>query len=296
MAINEYSITTSDGKTSYKIPANQTNLDTSITLIGHGMPNYGEQQNENFLHLLENFAKNEQPNNPIVGQLWYYKDDENKKYELRVCRVASTENSVWDTLSIVYNVAPTFPKTGDIWYDEISHELKVYDDKLDEWNIIGPIDVIHTDKNFIPTSINTGDKNTSITIPYSDLDIDVNNFEDGDPRNSGCLCLVTIKILAKEVVLNYDTIYDKYEPKCCVWIYRFVINSYKEVVNDISTYTRKIIGYPTYELLAKTDETDWSVDVIEGSEGFEIKVTDNSSITNDNITIVVGYEKEVVKV
>ncbi|KKM79173.1 hypothetical protein LCGC14_1352580 [marine sediment metagenome] len=45
---------------------------TSLSLIGRGTLNYGERFNENFLHLLENFASDgTEPTDPIVGQLWY---------------------------------------------------------------------------------------------------------------------------------------------------------------------------------------------------------------------------------
>lgn len=44
---------------------------TSITLTGKGLPNYGEIQQENFIHLMENFASQFPPSNPTIGQLWY---------------------------------------------------------------------------------------------------------------------------------------------------------------------------------------------------------------------------------
>ena len=44
---------------------------TSLTLIGKNFAGYGEVLNENFVHLLENFANTSAPNNPLKGQLWY---------------------------------------------------------------------------------------------------------------------------------------------------------------------------------------------------------------------------------
>lgn len=44
---------------------------TSVNLFGQGYLRYGEKANENFLHLLENFASYEPPVNPTVGQLWF---------------------------------------------------------------------------------------------------------------------------------------------------------------------------------------------------------------------------------
>ena len=44
---------------------------TSLTLVGRAITNYGESENENYVYLLENFANNLAPANPVLGQLWY---------------------------------------------------------------------------------------------------------------------------------------------------------------------------------------------------------------------------------
>lgn len=46
---------------------------TSINLFGKGAEEYLTEVNENFYHLLENFADKTAPNNPQVGQIWYSK-------------------------------------------------------------------------------------------------------------------------------------------------------------------------------------------------------------------------------
>lgn len=52
---------------------------TSLTLVGRLVQVYGESFNENFVHLLENFANNDSPANRIPGQLWYDTSTENIK-------------------------------------------------------------------------------------------------------------------------------------------------------------------------------------------------------------------------
>ena len=47
------------------------NQETSLKFPGKNSNNYGQVIGENFLHLLENFAKNSAPSRPIEGQLWY---------------------------------------------------------------------------------------------------------------------------------------------------------------------------------------------------------------------------------
>ena len=49
---------------------------TSLTLVGRGVTSYGEAENENYLYLLENFAKSTAPLRPILGQLWYNSDSD----------------------------------------------------------------------------------------------------------------------------------------------------------------------------------------------------------------------------
>ena len=44
---------------------------TNLKLVGKNYAGYGEIQNENFVHLLENFAGANQPSRPLSGQLWY---------------------------------------------------------------------------------------------------------------------------------------------------------------------------------------------------------------------------------
>lgn len=59
-------------KASFTItPGTTSTTDTSLKLFGQNVPLYGEGVNENFLHLLENFANSTPPLNPIEGQLWF---------------------------------------------------------------------------------------------------------------------------------------------------------------------------------------------------------------------------------
>ena len=44
---------------------------TSLGLVGRSTTDYGTTENENYVFLLENFARDTAPLNPILGQLWY---------------------------------------------------------------------------------------------------------------------------------------------------------------------------------------------------------------------------------
>jgi len=66
-----YFVNKTDGTAILVLDGTKDTTSTSLTLIGRLATNYGEVQNENFLHLLENFALASPPANPITGQLWY---------------------------------------------------------------------------------------------------------------------------------------------------------------------------------------------------------------------------------
>jgi hypothetical protein len=44
---------------------------TDLALVGRAVTAYGTYENENYVYLLENFAKPTPPSQPILGQLWY---------------------------------------------------------------------------------------------------------------------------------------------------------------------------------------------------------------------------------
>lgn len=67
-----YNITNSRGDIIAIVQSGQEDTTaTSLTLLGANFPQYGLQQNENFVYLLENFANSTAPANPVLGQLWY---------------------------------------------------------------------------------------------------------------------------------------------------------------------------------------------------------------------------------
>lgn len=96
------------------------NTTTDITLIGKNYKGFGEYFNENFVKLLENFASTSQPANPMVGQIWFDKQDTRLKvYDGVNFRAASG--------SIVSSSQPSNLTTGDIWIDNLNNKLYLFD-------------------------------------------------------------------------------------------------------------------------------------------------------------------------
>lgn len=67
-----YVINNSRGMLVAVIPAGTVNTTaTSLALVGQGVTNYGTDEIENYVYLLENFAAPSAPTTPVLGQLWY---------------------------------------------------------------------------------------------------------------------------------------------------------------------------------------------------------------------------------
>ena len=126
-------------------------VDTSLSFVGSGYPNYGLKIAENFLHLLENFSGPIPPSNPIEGQVWYDTSDSYNK-------VLKVMNGIgWVAVSGIYQQvsAPTSNlKFGNIWVDTYTNQLKIFGPS--GWVLVGPP----------TTNSNTG------SIPDSIIDVD----------------------------------------------------------------------------------------------------------------------------
>jgi hypothetical protein len=158
------------------MPPGVNTIDTSLTLIGKGYPNYGEKISENFLKLLENFASALPPENPIEGQLWYDTSDPDNKV-LRIMD-GSVNETRWPSANGIYQqgVDPKSTpnsslKNGDIWVDTSSNQLKIYNSN--NWTLVGPFTTSGVLKTGSEPAIiqDTSDVNRSIIINYIDGEV-----------------------------------------------------------------------------------------------------------------------------
>jgi len=74
-----YYVNKTNGTSILVLDGTKDTTSTSLTLLGRLVQNYGEQSNENFVRLLENFAYTSSPAYPIVGQLWFDTNTNNIK-------------------------------------------------------------------------------------------------------------------------------------------------------------------------------------------------------------------------
>jgi len=129
-----YVINRFDGQAVTTIEDGTVDQTLDIKLIGKNYAGYGEIQNENFLHMLENFASSSPPIRAIRGQIWY--DVSTSK--LRFYDQSSGGPGRWKTAGgVEFGPNPPQPATdGDQWFDSTSDQLKVR--KGSEWVLIGP--------------------------------------------------------------------------------------------------------------------------------------------------------------
>jgi len=102
---------------------------TDLRFVGRNYSGYGEIQNENFLHLLENFANTSAPTRAIQGQIWY--DVSTKKIKVydgvKFKPVGGAESSA---------NAPSGFTVGDFWWDNQNEQINVWNGT--EFIVVGP--------------------------------------------------------------------------------------------------------------------------------------------------------------
>lgn len=102
---------------------------TDLTLVGRNYAGYGEVQNENFLHLLENFANSSPPPRPVTGQIWYNSVDKKLNYydgnKFKVTSGATASAN-----------APAGLSVGEFWFDTTEEQLYAWSGT--EFVLVGP--------------------------------------------------------------------------------------------------------------------------------------------------------------
>jgi hypothetical protein len=125
-----YLVNKTDGTLLATVLDGQTDSNsTSLVLIGKQVSSFGELQNENFVHLLENFANSIDPVNPITGQIWW----DNANNVMKVFDSANWRPVTGFTSSAT---APVTNYIGDQWWDQTNDQYKIYNGT--EWTTVGP--------------------------------------------------------------------------------------------------------------------------------------------------------------
>ena len=130
-----YVINRFDGQAVTTIEDGTVDQTLDIKLIGKNYAGYGELQNENSLHMLENFASSSPPPRAIRGQLWY--DITSKKIKFYTGDTSSGVKIFKTAGGVEYgSTAPLGATAGDQWFDDTTNQLKVRTDT--DWLVVGP--------------------------------------------------------------------------------------------------------------------------------------------------------------
>lgn len=124
-----YIINRYNGNTLATVEDGTVNQTTDLKLVGKNYAGYGELQNENFVHLLENFSGTSSPPRPLSGQVWF---------NSATSKLQFYDGSKWRTTggAEVDTEQPAGLTEGDFWW-------KSDTDQLYAWNgtdfvLIGP--------------------------------------------------------------------------------------------------------------------------------------------------------------
>lgn len=115
-----YIIYKSDGSLFLTLSDGQIDTsNTSLTLLGKNVTNYGQYENTNLVRLLENFASSSEPVNAIAGQLWFDKTND-------VLRLKVYNGSVWRSLpNFTLSTSTPTMSEGDFWWNTQSQVLYI---------------------------------------------------------------------------------------------------------------------------------------------------------------------------
>lgn len=104
----------------------------SVPLIGKNVSDYGEYYNNTIVSLVENFASTQQPNSPLIGQLWYDRSAGLMKV------YGNSQQFVPIIPNIATSTVPYKSRAGDLWVDTTNKQLKFTTNGTD-FMVAGPI-------------------------------------------------------------------------------------------------------------------------------------------------------------
>jgi hypothetical protein len=165
-----YIIKNTNGVTIATVEDGSVDKSTSITFVGKNYSGYGQFENENILHLLENFSSATPPDNPIQGQLWF--DSSSSSKNLNICYDGKNFKSIATLANQSSDPSlTTIPTDGDLWWDATNKQLKAWVGTLGSWVVVGPASGLAAVATWTPTVEKSSDgKNHPVLKGYVGTD------------------------------------------------------------------------------------------------------------------------------
>lgn len=215
----------------------------SISFVGRSTMRFGEVQQENILHMLENFASSSAPSYPILGQLWY----DLTSSKLKIC--INESPVTWKNLNFINfgAVPPASPEDGELYFNTTVGALYAYNGAT--WTKIGPDDPSIT-KTVSTLTTNTGSPTATVNIPFDD--------------NSSYL--VNFKVVARDVTTKSNNA-------------SFIVNLNAYRANSSNVI---IVGAENIETISKSAGVaeNWEVEVSIDTTNLQLIVTGDSGANN----------------
>lgn len=258
-----------------------------LSLIGKLSADYGEDQSNNFFHLVENFANERFPTNPVVGMLCFRTDSDYNGLYMCINETTENEDERWKKILSINFVDTGANQAGDIWYDKENKKFYVYDDTVGEtggWVLIGPVN--YYNKETISTILDS-----TVDVTSSNIQIDIQ----AETAN-----LVTIKAVAREKMDNTSNPeFGLRNPEAASWIVRLMVESHRLSSGADEV---QIIGQPNFETIARTSgqALNWTIVPTIFDNRLMITVsgvgTDNPLVTPEMDWVEWELDIEIVKV
>ena len=114
-----YQINKTDGTLLVDLADGQRDVNTTdLALIGRNYKGFGENFNENFIKLLENFSNQSAPVNPLRGQLWYDTTEE---------RLKVYNGTEFTSSGVIVSAQQPNLVAGDLWLNNEANQLYMFD-------------------------------------------------------------------------------------------------------------------------------------------------------------------------
>ena len=177
-----YIINKTDGSHIAVVEDGTIDQTTDLKLVGKNYAGYGEIQNENFVHLLENFSSANSPSRAIQGQIWFDSGTSKLKfYDGTKFRTTGGAE--------VSATQPSGLTEGDFWWDNANNQL--YANTGAGFVLIGPQSQGATTTSFVTdtvrdiTNVNRtvikGTVNDEVVVVLSAADFTIDS---SDPDNA----------------------------------------------------------------------------------------------------------------
>lgn len=269
-SVKKYNVIYSDGTQVIEggLPAN-TKKETviPIVLIGKDLPEYGEAQNNNFVWILEHFAKNVPPTQPVVGMCWYDKSDSRLKNFTNGGDGTAGDLIKWRPIAYLNNKEPADPVPGELWWDTSKKTLfvchRTSTSEEDQKIPIGPIDV--------DTS---GSKSTTPTYTYTKNGDDSGKGEvmvlSDEDLEYGKTYSIVLSIIAKEIG-STELALKQGATIVQSWRVKLLLNTYYSDAT-LSTPNVSIVGEPSVEIIAQSATTAWTIEPFINANSLKVRL------------------------